>query len=186
MRWRLLTDAHVAEVIEPRICEALTARQVRALHHRLGPDPLRDDADQDAFIDAVLGSGRAIGALIVDQSVLAGVGNIYRSEVLFRHRLSPYLSGASLGRERTGRLWTDIADLLDVGMRSGSIITDDRRLTAARLLLTAGRSVPRGAATYAAYGRTGRPCRRCGTPISSALMGPQRVYWCPRCQPEST
>lgn len=184
VRWRLLTDRYVAEVIDPRICEVLTAHQVRALRGRLGPDPLRDDAEPEVFIDAVLGSERAIGELVVDQSVLAGVGNIYRSEVLFRHRLNPHLPGSALGRDRVEALWSDITDLLDVGVQAGVIVTDDRRLAAVKLLLAAGRPVPRGPSAYLAYGRAGRPCRHCGTPIRSAPMG-QRVYWCPRCQPAS-
>ena len=90
---------------------------------RLGPDPLRADADPGRAWRRIQRSDRAIGDLIMDQEVLAGVGNVYRAEVLFRHRIDPLRPGRSLRRSQWQAVWDDLVELLAEGVRTGRIDT---------------------------------------------------------------
>jgi len=183
LRWRLLTSEHIADVSAPTICEWLDAGGVAALHARLGPDPLRPDADPESFRRKVSRSRRAIGQLLLDQSVIAGVGNVYRAEILWRLRIDPRRPGNDLDTDQIERLWNEAATLLDLGLGAGWIVTDDAQLRAARALLIRGERVPRWPKVYAVYGRASQPCRVCATPVRAAPMGQQRIFWCPTCQP---
>ena len=89
---------------------------------RLGPDPLRRDADPALAWARITKSRRPIGALLMDQTVIAGVGNVYRSELLFRHRIDPYRPGANIDADEFDAMWTDLVELMKVGVRRGKII----------------------------------------------------------------
>lgn len=182
LRWRVMSTTHIAEVTAPMICEWLSADEVAALHSRLGEDPLRSDASPELVIRRITSSRRAIGHLLIDQSVIAGLGNVYRSELLARQHISPLTPGCSLSPELVERIWYDAVDLMTVGMGAGWIVTDDSQIAAARACLLQGQRVPRWPKLYAVYARDGRPCRRCQTPIASQAQGRQTVFWCPRCQ----
>ena len=84
------------------VCEVLTAPEVAAVLARLGPDPLRPKADPLLAHRRITRSRTAIGALLMDQTVLAGVGNVYRAELLFRHGVSPFRPGRGSRRRRVG------------------------------------------------------------------------------------
>ncbi|MFN8098565.1 MAG: formamidopyrimidine-DNA glycosylase [Dermatophilaceae bacterium] len=186
LRWRLLTSGHIADISAPTICEWLDVAGVAALHTRLGPDPLRPDADPESFRRKVARSRRALGHLLLDQSVIAGVGNVYRAEILWRLRLDPWRPGNDLTSEVIEALWSEAAVLLELGLGAGWIVTDDAQARAARALLVRGERVPRWPKVYAVYGREGRPCRLCGTSVRAAAMGQQRIFWCPTCQATSS
>jgi endonuclease-8 len=117
----------------------------------------------------------------MDQSVIAGVGNVYRAEALFRLGLDPLLPGKALGRPTWDALWDDLVDMLRDGVRRGKIETlrpeDDPRMLDApdRGALCARR-------VYT-YRRTGRPCLVCGTPIAHEKHLARNLFWCPTCQP---
>lgn len=125
VRLRLVGKQAVADLNGPSQCEVLTAAEVEALHARLGPDPLLGDADPSAFIRAVLSSRRAIGELLMDQSVISGVGNIYRAELLFRRRIHPTTPGQRVSIRKLQQLWTDAVALLADGKRLGVVVTVD-------------------------------------------------------------
>ncbi len=183
LRWRLLTAEHLADISAPTICEWLDDAGVDALHGRLGPDPLRPDANPDAFASKVVRSRRAIGHLVLDQSVIAGVGNVYRAEILWRLRIDPWRPGNTLDTGEVDQIWHEAERLLDIGLGAGWIVTNDAQLRAAQLLLGRGERVPRWAKVYAVYGRADQPCRVCGTTVRAEPMGQQRIFWCPTCQP---
>lgn len=89
-------------------CELIDAPQVDAILARLGPDPLRPRSDPASAFERIAKSHRPIGALLMDQKIIAGVGNVYRSEVLFRRRIDPYREGSRLDRNsspRSGAIW---------------------------------------------------------------------------------
>lgn len=112
----------------------------------------------------------------MDQSVVAGIGNVYRAELLFRASVDPYRPGTEVAAETWSRLWQDARTLLRAGVRQGRIITTepaDREYQ--------GRVVRATDAHYV-YRRTGRWCRRCGTEIRSADLAGRVLYWCPTCQ----
>jgi endonuclease-8 len=112
----------------------------------------------------------------MDQSVVAGVGNVYRAEVLFRQRLDPYRPGREHDPAELRAVWDDLVALLRAGVRAGRIVTthpDDRERPSGR---------PRRVDAHYVYGRAALPCRRCGTPVQDALMSARRLFWCGVCQ----
>lgn len=181
-RLRLLTLTHHGALRAPTVCELLDDAGVDALVARLGPDPLRPDHDRERVMTALGASRREIGQLLLDQSVVAGIGNVYRSELLHRARLSPFTPGRSIAPAQLRELWQDTIDLMTTGAAAGWIVTDDQQLANARTLIDSGSRVPRWPKRYAVYQRTGHPCRTCATTIFSEPQGRQRVFWCPRCQ----
>ena len=105
---------------------------------RLGPDPLRPDADPDVAWARISKSSRSVAELLMDQAVLAGVGNVYRSEVLFRHRLSPFTEGRTLRRSSWRLIWDDLERLMPLGVATGRIVTVEDQVLRDR-----GRAGPR-------------------------------------------
>lgn len=182
LAWRHLTAAHVLEVTRPTVCELLDASGREALHARLGPDPLRDDADPADAVARLHRSRRPIGALLVDQSVVSGIGNVYRAELLWRAQVSPATPGSALDPEVLAAIWADAVDLMFVGLGAGWIVAHPEQLVDARRLLAVGERVPRWPKRYAVYLRRGQPCPRCGTAVAAERMGQQTMYWCPGCQ----
>ena len=178
LRVRLEGDETWLDLRGPITCEVITRAEKDAVTATLGPDPLRPGADPGLAAAKLARSRTALGALLMNQTVLAGVGNVYRAEILFRHGVHPYLAGRDLDPVVWLDMWEDLARLMRSGVRSGRIVTTDpddrdRRSGPAR----------RSDAHYV-YRRTGEPCRRCDTPIAHAVMVTRNLFWCPRCQPE--
>jgi endonuclease-8 len=174
LRLRLLADGHWVDLRGPTACELMEPPEVDAVRDRLGPDPLRRDARPDLAFDRLSRSRVAIGALLMDQSVIAGIGNVYRAEILFRHRVEPHRPGRDLRRETWDALWADLVLLMRAGVRAGRIVTT----------LPADR--PRGRLTrdkaHYVYRRAGLPCRICGTEVRTEVMVGRNLFWCPTCQ----
>ena len=197
VRLRLAGASGLADLTGPTACEILDADGRRAVMDRLGPDPLRTDADPAAFVTTVRGSRTAIGAQLMNQKVIAGVGNIYRAEALFRARLDPFVPGSALGRGLVEGIWEDLAVLMDYGARTGRIVTTqpEHRDIEARIIERSRGTrqngdddpsvVPREKSFYV-YHRQTLPCRICGTEIRSGEIAARSVFWCPRCQTERT
>ena len=148
----------------------------------LGPDPLRTDADPDRAWRRIRRSGRPIGALLMDQRVLAGVGNVYRAEVLFRHRIHPLRPGETLRVGQWRSVWTDLVGLLAEGVRLGRIDTVRPEHTP-EAMGRPPRADDHGGEVYV-YRRTGQPCLVCGRTVRTAELSGRNVFWCPRCQPK--
>lgn len=182
LAWRLLTSAHLLEVTRPTVCELLDADGRAALHGRLGPDPLRDDADPELAVARLGRSRRPIGQLLLDQGVVSGIGNVYRAELLWRAGIAPQAPGSGLDAETLRRLWEDAIDLMTIGLGAGWIVTEPGQLALARELLVRGEAVPRWPTRYAVYSRAGQACRRCAGTVRAERMGLQTVFWCPGCQ----
>jgi endonuclease-8 len=127
---------------------------------RIGPDILEAEPDYDAMLDRLRTvRDRQVGEALLDQRLVAGIGNIWRSEALWEARLSP---------------WRPVADVADEELRA--------TLAAAHRLMAA--SVGGARPLRRVYRRSGRPCRRCGTPIRAHAQGDgaRIAYWCPTCQ----
>jgi len=176
VRMRIVGTEWGTDLRGPTACEVIDEAQMSAILARLGPDPLRRDVDPEPAWTRISKSRRAIGALLMDQSVLAGVGNVYRSELLFRHGIDPYRPGRDIDRAEFSAAWDDLVELMKVGVRRGRIIVvrpeHDRG---------APPYGPRRPRTYV-YRRVGEPCRLCGTTIRSAEMEGRNLFWCPTCQ----
>ena len=93
LRLRLENESAWADLRGPTACELITPVERDVILARLGPDPLRADADPERAWARISRSKVPIGALLMSQDVLSGIGNVYRAEVLFRHRISPFRAG---------------------------------------------------------------------------------------------
>jgi endonuclease-8 len=166
-----------ADLRGPTVCEVVTRAGQDAVTARLGPDPLRRDAVPLRACERIVRSRAPIGALLMDQSVVAGVGNVFRAEVLYRQAIEPHRPGRDVSPQEVTALWDDLVVLLRAGVRAGRIVTT----------LPADRSRRSGPPTLAdahyVYRRQGLPCRRCGTGVRAEPFVGRTLYWCPVCQP---
>lgn len=179
VRLRLLTESVCADLRGPTACEVLTPDEVDAVLAKLGPDPQHDSSEEagSRFVETVLKKQTPIGLLLMDQSVIAGIGNVYRAEMLFRAGIDPYRPGKSLTNDEAWALWRDWVHLLAIGVETGQMMTIDG-LEGAALRAAMARRADR----HWVYKREGLPCRRCGTHIRLDEMGNRKLYWCPNCQ----
>lgn len=165
---------------DPRRFGGLTAYDsLAALHRaweRLGPDGLAVQADQLA--DALAGSRRPVKSALLDQAVVAGVGNIYADESLFAAGIHPLRSAASLTRDEVSQLATQIRRILNAAAdQGGSTLRDYRDAFG-----NPGNAVQ----THAVYGRANEPCPGCGTLLTGVRLQGRATVFCPRCQDLST
>lgn len=180
VRLRLVGPMAYADLRGATTCELITAESVENILGRLGADPLRPDADPEKAFRRIRNSKKPIGALLMDQSVLAGVGNIYRAESLFRARLHPLTLGEKVSKRRWDALWHDLVDLMEYGVQTGRIDTVRPEHEPAYM----GRQ-PRiddhGGEVYV-YRRHGQPCHACGTTVKVRVLQGRNLFWCPTCQ----
>ena len=162
----------------PTICELLDPGDEERLRARLGPDPLANGTDPSAFVESLARRRIPIGAALLDQKVIAGIGNVYRAELLFLTGIDPARPANELSSEEAGSLWHLAVTELRAGGRSGRIVTVVPDEVGARRRS----EIPRGERLYV-YGRAGEPCRRCGTPIEQRTMAARSIWSCPDCQP---
>jgi endonuclease-8 len=178
VRWRLVGPTSYADLRGATACELITPPERDATLARLGPDPLRPDADPDAGWARIGRSRAPIAGLLMDQSVVAGIGNVYRAELLFRHRVDPFRSGRSLRPRQWREMWDDLVELMADGVRTGRIDTvRPEHLTDAEIAHVG----PRRGLSYV-YRRAGEPCRVCGTRVRVAELQARNLFWCPKCQ----
>ncbi|MFC4603228.1 Fpg/Nei family DNA glycosylase [Rhodococcus kronopolitis] len=176
VRMRMVGAETGTDLRGPTACEIYDEEQVRALELRLGPDPLRVDADPDRAWRRISKSRTAIGALLMDQAVLAGVGNVYRAEVLFRHEIHPERPGVEVTAAEWEAIWADLVTMMAVGVREGVMHVVRPEHDNGDPAYAKDR--PR---TYV-YRRTGSACRVCGTPVAGSVMKARNLFWCPTCQ----
>jgi endonuclease-8 len=166
----------------PTVCELLDPDAEEAVRDRLGPDPILDPADgADRLVAKLARRSISIGAALHDQSVVAGIGNVYRSELLFLAGVHPLSVAKTVDDDVVRDIWRRSVDALTDGERMGRIVTVLPDEMGART----PRELQRGDRLYV-YRRAGHPCRRCGTPIRSADADGRNVWWCPSCQPART
>jgi endonuclease-8 len=176
LRLRLTGNGSWTDLRGATACELVTPQERKAILARLGPDPLRRDADPARAFARIQRSRVPIAALLMDQQVVAGIGNVYRAELLFRHRIDPFLPGTALPEFRWAQLWADLVVLMRSGVRIGQIVTvraEDRPRKRGRLT--------REEAVYV-YRHAGEPCRACGTEIRTQVLVGRNLFWCPNCQ----
>jgi endonuclease-8 len=167
------------ELRGPMDCSIFTQEMWERLLERLGPDPLNGDGPQKAI--AKIGKSRkAIGALLMDQSVAAGIGNIYRAELLFRAKLNPFTPGNEVAEKLLRSIWKDARVLMKAGMVDRRIVTTKPADRPSRK----GKALKEEA--HYVYRRQGRPCFVCGTKILTEVMAGRNLFWCPTCQPADT
>lgn len=184
VRCRIETDSHVAELRGPMVCDVVPGERIEAVVGTLGPDPLRDRTSGagDPAYARIRKSGKSIAELLMDQSVVAGVGNIYRSEVLFRHRISPNTTGKQLKPASWQAIWADLVRLLPLGVATGRIVTVEEQALAIEADLARGREVHLDERMSYVYKRDGEECVVCGSRIRTRVVAGRNLFWCGRCQ----
>lgn len=172
-RLRLVSADAAWELTGPTCCECQTAEQFEALKARLGADPLGDSPRPRALGERLRRSHRPIGALLLDQSLFAGIGNVYRAEILFLAKINPETPGSRLTAGDVDRVWRLAKVLLRRGAKHNRIVT----------VKGADRRTKRSESLYC-YKR--RNCRICGADIVRSLTGGRAMFHCPACQPLSS
>ncbi len=185
VRLRLVTAGEgatsYADLRGATTCDLVTLAQRDAVVARVGPDPLRPDADPDRAWRRISRSSAPIGTLLMDQAVVAGVGNVYRAELLFRHRIHPLRPGRTLRSGQWRRMWDDLVALMHEGVRTGRIDTVRDEHTP-EAMGRAPRVDDHGGEVYV-YRRTGQPCLVCGRAVRTEVLAGRNLFWCSRCQP---
>ena len=180
VRLRIATDRGYADLRGAPTCELITQATIDAIAAKAGPDPLRADQDPDRAWAKIQRSGKPVGALLMDQHVLSGVGNVYRAELLYRHKMHPLRPGNTLRKSQWDAMWTDLSGLMAEGVVTGRIDTVRPEHTPEAM----GRP-PRvddhGGEVYV-YRRTGMDCLVCGSHVRTAVLEGRNLFWCPRCQ----
>jgi len=177
VRVRLLTETAVADLRGPTACEVFDPPQVEKLLAKLGPDPMHDSSRkaENRFVERVLKSATPIGLQLMDQSVVAGIGNVYRAELLFRARLNPHAPGKTIPEPALRKLWKDWAHLLAVGVETGQMMTrDDLRTEDDYRRAMASRDE-----RHYVYKRTGQKSLRGRGTVVMEDMGGRNLYWAP-------
>jgi endonuclease-8 len=175
VRARFLIPNQLADLRGPTACEVIDGEQLEQIIGKLGPDPLAQDLqgkDLERFIEKAQSSSRSIAELLMNQSVLAGVGNVYRAELLFRAKLNPHIAGKKVPRELLQSIWFDAQKLMPIGVRTGMMLTREGFL----------RGKPKLADRYYVYKRTGEACRECKGEVVLEVLASRKLYYCPRCQ----
>lgn len=162
----------------PTVCEVLTPEEADDIRMRLGPDPLDAEADPERFFASLDRRSIPISAALLDQAAIAGVGNVYRAELLFLSGIHPDRPAKDTTDAERADLWKRSVGLLAIGERLGRIVTVDADEVGSQPV----RDIPAGERLYV-YKRAGDPCRRCGTEIRSWDMRGRTVWACPTCQP---
>jgi endonuclease-8 len=180
VRLRLENDVAYADLRGAITCELIDAAERAAILAKLGPDPLRDDADPERAFSRIHKSRKPIGALLMDQTVLAGVGNVYRAETLFRAKLSPLTPGQKVSRRRWTAMWDDLVDLMAYGVGTGRIDTVRDEHTP-EAMGRPHRVDDHGGEVYV-YRRAGQACHVCGSTVKTKVLEGRNLFWCPTCQ----
>lgn len=172
VRLRLANDTVAWDLVAPARCELLDRPRVAALVAGLGPDPLRPDADREQAVAALSSARGAIGAALLDQSLLAGVGNVFRSEALHALGVAPGRPARSMGRPELTALWAVLQRMMAQAVEDGRIVTVEGpdRL-----------AVPESEARKVYRQQS---CRDCGAPVTTTTVGSRTAYHCPVEQPD--
>ena len=175
VRLRLIGQERTWDLSGAMRCALIEPDERRSIVSTLGPDPLRRGADPERMWNKVHRSAKPIGALLLDQSVIAGIGNVYRAELLFLTGIDPRRPGKDLTRDELDALWAEAVRQLRLGVRRNRIVTrspEDLPAPASRV----GRH-------DAVYAYQQEHCVRCGTELQVEPMGGRRIWWCPVHQP---
>jgi endonuclease-8 len=183
MRVLLATEQFVAVAFNIQIAEFHTEDSLRrrAGFAQLGPSLLREDFNEGEGVDRLLANSQSeVGDALLKQSIVAGIGNVFKSEICFACRINPFRKVASLTPTDATNLMATARKFLRANVDSGS---GDQIVTYTGMRRTTARANPEERLWV--YKRRGDPCRVCGTLIVSRKQGidARTTFWCPQCQP---
>jgi endonuclease-8 len=166
VRLRLATRTVAWDLIAPSVCELLDDAAMARVTSGLGADPLRADSDAASAVAALASDRRPIGSALLDQAVVAGVGNVFRSEALHAVRVDPRRSAASMNLDQLAGLWCALKAMMSQAVEDGRIITVD---------VPDRRSLPESESRRV-YKQ--EHCRDCGAPVTISTVGGRTAYFC--------
>jgi endonuclease-8 len=171
LRLRLVGATHAWDLRGPTRCEIIDDDARAALLARLGADPLAAASDPAPAWARIQKTSRPIGAVLLDQRIFAGLGNVYRAEILFMLRIHPETPARALTKGQFNALWALACELLARGVKERRIVTRPA---------VKGRRLRRDEALHV-YAR--RACERCGSAVRRWTVGARAIYACETCQP---
>ena len=177
VRLRLATADVNWDLRGPMVCDLGSPELADKVAASVGPDPLRPKANVDAFVAAMQRRRIAVGAALLDQKVVAGIGNVYRAELLFIAGIDPETPANALDESQVRDLWDLTAEQLRLGEKLNRIVTVDPALGGHKT----PRSIPAGERLYV-YKRQDEPCRVCDSPIELLKVAARKMWRCPNCQ----
>ncbi len=177
-RLALENETAAAYLSGPMHCRMLNQMGMDEITDKLGPDLLRSSRDRKTFAASLRRRRVPICVALLDQGVVAGIGNVYRSEILFLCGIHPSTQAGALSDADVGCIWATIRTQLRRGVALGRIITVNLKDVGVR-----SRSLLDDDEQRYVYHREGLPCHRCGTEIRRMTIGGRSVWWCSVCQP---
>ena len=175
VRVRLVGNSHGFDLNGPNQCELLAKDKVKLLQARLGVDPLRVDSDPERLWHRLHRSKKQVGALLLDQSMIAGVGNIFRAEILFLLGIHPCRLAKDLSREEFDNLWSLAKRLLEIGVKYNRIITVPKQV--------GGKPLTRLSNEERVHIYKKESCPKCYRPVEQIDSAGRSLYFCSYCQP---
>ncbi len=176
IRLRITGEEATWDLTGPMVCALIDEDDAAAVTDKLGPDPLRRGADPSEFATRLKRKKIPLSAALLDQKVIAGIGNVYRSELCYLAGIDPNTPANTLTDEQVQELWEMMSDQLKLGKRLNRIVTREP----SEVGVSAGR-IPDDERLYV-YKRDGKPCHRCGTEIRLAEIAKRKAWHCPTCQ----
>ncbi|WP_235951505.1 Fpg/Nei family DNA glycosylase [Crateriforma spongiae] len=173
VRMRMVFDQGTIDLNGPSQCRVIGPEEVRTIIRGLGPDPLAGGRRQDVWA-TIRESGKPIATLLLDQSIMAGVGNIFRAEALFEAKVHPAVPGNQLDPTQFTRIWKALLRMMKVGLKHGRIISVTRSEVDRPLSKLNDRQRFR---VYACD-----HCGVCGGAIATESIASRKIYFCPHCQ----
>ena len=172
-RLRMVTAERVLDLSGPTCCEVLTETEAKRKCLSLGPDPLRADSEGESFFERLKKRRIPIAAALLDQKVIAGLGNIYRADLLFQHGICPLTPANQISEATAKALWATSVWWLELGVRANRIIT---------VLDEPPRKLPKLARRESVLIYKRRHCPRCSGGVSVSEVGNRTLYFCANCQ----
>ena len=174
VRLRLSGQVHGFDLNGPNTCEILDNGHLDVVRNRLGEDPLRRDAAPDLAWQRISRSRAPIGRLLLDQSVIAGVGNIFRAEVLYASCVHPDRQGRHLDRTEFDEIWQRLSSWMSIGVKYNRIITADPQ--------RAGKTIGRLQREERLRIYKKPNCPKCGSAVHQWELANRKMYACVNCQ----
>jgi endonuclease VIII len=177
LRLQCATGTRAWDLTGPMACGLIDPAERARLVAGIGPDPLRRDGSPELFIERCTRRRGPIGAVLLDQRVVAGLGNVYRAELCFLCGIDPHRDISRTAPGELRRLWDEAVHQLRNGVRHNRIVTRARDELGRTVLA----QLPAEERLYV-YKRHGLGCHRCGEPIDTATIGGRPMSWCAGCQ----
>lgn len=174
VRVRMIGESRTIDLNGPTKCEILTAPQFRKLKDRLGVDPLDRTSDPEPAFVRISKSKKPIGSALLDQSLIAGIGNIYRAEILHLLKIDPEKPCCEISRRQFDQMWQLTVDLFRIGVKYNKIITAD--------LSSINKPISRLTKDERVTIYKKQRCSHCNSAVKKWTLGARTMYACPKCQ----